>query len=203
MSARSDLWYARLVTTAKITLPLTSLAILSSLFLFAKPPKMAGSSFLNSADLSDYAQHERISRPRFAGMTPNGTAIQISAEIGAPVGNGPKFKTEDLIANIDTPKDVNVRVVAKYGIVDSMNMVAELSGGTSLVTTSGWRAETEGLDFALDKIDVTSRGAIRAEGPIGLLQAGSMTLRSSPDSPKDAPELVLIFQGGVKLIYTP
>ncbi len=205
MAARNLSTHSRLVAWSKIILPLAALAILSSLFLFAKSKDPERGLRLFNGDLAKFASKERITGPRFAGMTPSGVAIRISASEASPRGVGELiFDATDLKANIEMPDGSFVDVVAVRGLIDSTNMMSELTGGITLETSGGYVAKTFGLTFSLDRLDIQSQGGISATGPIGKVSAGSMVLRlADPVNKGDPASYDLVFKNGIKLIYTP
>ncbi|MBZ0130342.1 MAG: hypothetical protein K8F59_14645 [Rhodobacteraceae bacterium] len=205
MTPRRENLYSRFVAAAKIALPLMALAILSSLFLFSKSRDPAAGVQLLDSDLMDYAQKERITAPRFAGLTPSGVAIQIAAREASPrPTGGPSFDAFDLLARVEAPDGGVINVTAATGSIDSLAMMSELSGGIVLDTSYGFVAETHGMTFALDRLDIRSQGRITARGPLGQLEAGEMHvyLRDTGDDDTTAG-YVLDFKRGVKLVYKP
>ncbi len=205
MSARNTNYHSRLVAWTKIILPLVALAILSSLFLFSKTNDPGKGVRLFDGDLTEFASKERITGPRFAGMTPAGVAIQISALEASPrETGGPAFDALELNAKIEMPDGQVVDVVAKRGSIDSLANTAQMTGGITLETSGGYVAKTFGLTFALDKLDIQSQGEITADGPLGSVRAGGMTLKTStPQGPDELPGYDLVFKNGIKLIYKP
>jgi hypothetical protein len=65
------------------------------------------------------------------------------------------------------------------------------------VQTWGYDITTEALDMTLQTAALASRGAVRAAGPLGQLDAGQMSARQTDDG------VVIVFTSGVKLLYTP
>lgn len=205
MAPRRDNLYSRFVAAAKIALPLMALAILSSLFLFSKSKDLTGGVRLQGNELMEFARKERITAPRFAGLTPSGVAIQLAAREASPrASGGPAFDANDLTARVEAPDGGVINVTAATGSIDSLAAMAELSGGIVLDTSYGFVAETFGLTFALDRLDIRSQGQITGRGPLGLLTAGEMHvyLRESGDDDATAG-YVLDFKSGVKLVYNP
>ncbi len=197
--------YSRFVILAKITLPLVALATLSSLFLFSKTNDSGSTIRLTDADLAEFASAERITGPRFAGMTPGGVAIQLSAKEASPrIDGSPAFDATDLRALVELPDGETINVVATRGTVDSGTMSAMLTDRITLKTSYGYTADTQGLEFALDKVDIKSQGAISATGPLGTITAGNLFLGlEDKDDTSTQPGLVLVFKNTVKLVYTP
>jgi len=190
---------------SKIILPLLALAILSSLFLFSKSYDPGDGIRLLQRNLAEFALKERITSPEFAGMTPDGVAIQISAKEASPrITGGPAFDATDLTARIEMPDGAIIDVIASIGSIDSLAKTAELSGGINLKSSLGMTAQTEGLFFKLDKLDIQSQGEVTAQGALGTIHAGELHLTlEEPENPEDEPGYVLSFKNGVKLVYTP
>jgi len=205
MAARVDNRYSRFVVWAKIILPLIGLAILSSLFLFSRSYETGNPAGLFDGDIADFANKERISGPRFAGSTQSGAAIQLSADEASPSVSTPgAFDAHRLTAEIEFPDGQALGVTAESGFVDSINKTAVLSGGIVLTTSYGYVAKSDGMTFALDRLDIRSKGEITATGPLGMITAGQLIMRQDGTNPVDgSPEYVLIFKNRVKLIYKP
>lgn len=199
--ARYGQGYSRAVSWAKIVLPMAAIAILSSLFLFSKSYDPSQNVLLGNKDVAEFAATERITAPRFAGMTPGGVTIQIAAREGKPrAEGGPAFDAVDLNAHIEAPDGTVIDLKAKSGAVDSLAQQAELSNGITIASSHGFVAETFGMTFALDRLHILSQGAVTAKGPLGNLNAGGMEYGSATDQGDTS---LLVFNGGVKLVYTP
>ncbi len=205
MLGHSDNLYSRFVSLAKIILPLIGLAILSSLFLFSKSNEPGSGIRLSDADLSEFASKERITGPRFAGMTPSGIAIQLSADQASPATDGGHaFNASDLRAKVEMPDGATIDIQANRGEVNSLTKQAQLTDGITLKTSLGYVATAHGLTFALDKLDIQSQGELTAVGPLGEISAGNLHVTAQTTKGLENPTgYLLVFQNGVKLIYKP
>ena len=205
MPLASEKTYSRFVVLAKITLPLVALATLSSLFLFSKTNDSSSIIRLSDADLAEFASAEHITKPRFAGMTPDGVAIQLSAKEASPRANdSTAFDASQLKALVELPDGETVNVVAARGSVVSVKRLAVLTDDINLKTSYGYTATTHGLEFSLDKVDIRSQGAISAFGPLGKITAGSFFLGlDETDTTSKQPGIVLVFKTDVRLLYIP
>lgn len=186
-------------------MPLAAIAILSSLFLFSKSRDAGDGVHLYDGDLTEFASKERITSPRFAGMTPSGIAIQVSATEASPLKTGgPSFDATDVVAVVNMPDGEKIDVIAKKGLIDALNNNAELTGGIILKTTDGYIAETFGMTFALSRLNIKSQGEITATSPFGMIKAGSMSIKSvTLPSGDTATGYDLMFSNGIKLVYKP
>jgi lipopolysaccharide export system protein LptC len=75
-----------------------------------------------------------------------------------------------------------------------------LSGGVIVTTSTGYRLETAEVAARLDRTGLESRAPVRATGPAGEITAEGMVLSQDNRTPG---AYVLVFKGGVRLIYQP
>jgi lipopolysaccharide export system protein LptC len=196
---------ARMLSWTKIVLPMASLAILSSLFLFSKSHAPVEGIPTFSGDLDEFVSKERITGPRFTGMTASGISLVIRADEAGPKALGGKtFEAQAMAAIVETPNGGRVDIRAALGVIDPVSMTAKLTDGITLVTSSGYTARTQGLVFALDHLDIRSEGEILANGPLGEIHAGQMNIHGETLDGEDGEVgYAMIFKNGTKLIYKP
>jgi len=194
--------YSRLVGTAKVVLPLTALAILSTLFLVARRIDTEAAIPYATVDVRELAREARIGEPRYAGMTADGAAITVTAARAVPGDAAVStLQAADMVAQIDLADGTVVGITAPAGRLDSPGGLAELAGGAVVTLSTGWRAETATLTAALDATRVVADTRIDATGPLGDLTAGGMVLTQGTRPGEPGP--VLLFTDGVRLLYDP
>ncbi len=198
--AAPDNVHSRIIFWLKIILPLTALAILSTLFLFSRQIATEGTLPFAEVDVEDLARDQRLTAPEFSGLTEDGAAISVRATTARPGTDEGVASAEDLVAAYDVPGGLRIDLSAAQGVLDRTGGRMVLTGGVEIVTSSGYRVTTTGLDSALDRTELVSDGAIRAEAPYGTIDAGGMEISHS-DAEVDG--YVLVFNKGVKLIYEP
>lgn len=193
--------YSRFIALAKVVLPLVALGILATLFLFSKSIDPQTTIPFSDVDVSEIVRDQRIGAPNYAGVTEDGSAISITAKSAQPDAQNSSVVTAKLLsAVIDDLSGGQIDVGAKSGRIDSTNQWAEMTGDVVIITSTGYKITTDGVVIALDKTDVKTTGPIAADGPIGHLEAGQMTLQQTDQTNNHK---VLRFHNGVKLIYTP
>jgi lipopolysaccharide export system protein LptC len=193
--------YSRFVATAKIALPLTALALLATLFLIARQINPDDAIPFAEVDVEEYARQERIGAPEFSGMTADGTLITLSAETALPDPETPgRMTASSLSARIEPTDGSVIEARAVEGVVDGPDKTVELSGGVELTSSSGYRIAAPGIFARLGESEIVATGPVTAEGPPGKIEAQGMELRPSEADP-DA--YVMIFKGGVRLVYNP
>lgn len=197
--AQSIATYSRVVAWLKIIFPLSALALLSTLFLFSRSIDPEKSIPFAEVDVKELAREPRISSPEFSGMTADGAAITISA-VSAKTD---PVKLDDatidrLSAVIQTPDGAEITAEADEGSIEDAR-VARLSGNIHIETSNGYSIQTDELTADLDKTLISSGGAITAEGPVGTISAGKMTVLLQNNTGTS----LLVFKQGVQVLYLP
>lgn len=192
--------YSRFVAWMKIVLPLMALAILSTLFLVSKT-RDAGTSLPYSAvELDELARQQRLTRPRYSGLTQDGTAISFLADDARPDPEiSGRFVSQRLTAQLNLPTGAEILLIAGSGFVDPGEAMSGLDGGVAIETSTGYMLRTDEVENALDQTRVVARGGVVGVAPMGQISAGQMEItRHAIDT-----GYVMLFTGGVKLVYDP
>lgn len=196
--ARAGGRYSQVVAWLKILLPLSALALMSTMFLVARQTgseaEIPFAEQLREAGRTD----EQVGSPYFAGTTERGDALTFEATRARPVSEG-RIAADELTARIGLTDGGTVDFRAPNAMFTDGSAMATLSGGVEIDSSTGYRVQTESLKAAIDRIDLESDGEVRADGPAGTLTAGKM--RILPSGPAD--EVQMIFTGGVKMVYEP
>lgn len=203
MAAR-DKFRSRLVAWLKILLPLAALGILSTLFLFSRTIDPTRAIPYAKVDVKKLAREPQITAPNYAGVTADGTAISVTAAKAKPGTGGTQgASASDVTATLEGTDGKITTADAAEGTIDPAGGVMTLIGGVTINTPAGYNIDTEALTLLLNRTHLQSAGAVTAEGPLGRIEAGSMVLdRAGGPADKKAP-YVLVFNGGVKLVYQP
>ncbi len=189
-------FHSKLVGWFKILLPLAALALLSTLFLFARSP--AEEPAISFAELDKLAQEQRITAPRFSGVSDDGAVIAITAATAKPEPNESLTITGPTLS-LAAPDGTQLTVKAGFGTINTANQTAELGGLARLETSSGYVMETEGLTADLTTGEITSTGPLEIQAPYGDVKAGKVTILAASDGTGQRMD----FTGGVKLLYDP
>ena len=193
-----DNLYSAVVGWAKIILPLCALGLLSTLFLFARgqnePVDIAFS------EVQAIAREQRLSAPRFSGVTDDGAILSVSARTATPDSSRPDAITiDDIALKMDNRGGSSLEVTATTGEIDGRAQIARLTGLARLQTSSGFEMEANGLTASLKTGIVTSDGLLEIRAPFGELTAGQVTFEvSAEDSGQQ-----MLFTEGVRLLYVP
>ncbi|WP_226779865.1 hypothetical protein [Oceaniglobus trochenteri] len=198
--ASYDNFHSRLVAWLKVVLPLVALAILSTLFLVSRKADPERAIPYSEVEVAAILREQRIESPDYSGMTRDGTAITMAAESARP-DTAERVTARTLRARVETPDGGILAMTAGSGVIDTAAQRADMEGGVRIETSTGYVIDTAGLSAALDATDVETTGAITARGPMGDLEAGQMALRQGDGG--EGPAYVLVFKGGVHLIYRP
>jgi lipopolysaccharide export system protein LptC len=198
--ARADNTYSRIVAGMKILLPLAALGLLSTLFLISRTIDPSKSVSLAEIDVERRAQELGVTNPSFAGVTAQGDAVSITADMARPDADNPgQFSADRVRGEIRLSGGTVIDLHAAGARLDQGAMTATLLGGVRISSSTGYEIETERLDTQLNALSAESAGPVRATGPIGSIEAGRMHLHHNSDT--DTAEM--LFTGGVMLIYVP
>ncbi|WP_347311796.1 hypothetical protein [Defluviimonas sp. SAOS-178_SWC] len=192
--------HSRVVFWLKIIMPLLALAILSTLFLFSRRIDTDQALPYAEVDVEELARDQRLTAPEYSGVTVDGAALMIQAHTARPGTDTGAATADNLVAVYEAPGGLRIDLSAAEGRIDEGAGRMSLTGDVRIVTSSGYRMATPGLDSALDRTELHSNGAVRAEAPYGTIDAGNMEIRHED---AEIPGYVLLFNEGVKLIYQP
>lgn len=193
--------YSRLVAWLKVLLPLGALAILSTMFLVARTIDPSQAIPFAQIDVNELAREQRITAPHYTSVTADGTAISVSADSAKPdPGIAGRAAATGLKARIETPEGGTADLAAAQGQVDTGADRVVFEGAVTIDTATGWHLTAPRLTSALQQTDVTADGPVTGTGPAGTLEAGGLRLTSGD---RQDSSYVLVFSGGVKLVYDP
>jgi len=197
-----DNLYSRAVVWVKIALPLLALGLLSTLFLFSRNLNSGRGALYPDPDIETLAREPRLTAPAYAGVAKDGAAISVVASVVRPdADDGRTIRAEELRATIDAADGLHVELSSDRGAFYEGERRVVMSGAVHAETSTGYRIGTEELVADLDGILLSTETAVTAESPFGTLEAGRMEFGRTPDSAQK--NYVLVFNGGVKLIYAP
>ena len=196
--ASADNLHSQLVGWAKILLPLGALALLSTLFLFSRGQNEPTEIALS--EIEAIAREQRLSAPRFSGVTEDGSIISITARSARPDdGRADLVSIDDLRMRMDYTNGSHLEVTGTEGEVDGRNEIARFLGLARLTTSTGYEMETNGLIAELGTGIVTTDGLLEVRAPFGELTAGQVTIQVSADNVGQH----MLFTNGVRLVYRP
>lgn len=198
--AQDGLTYSRVVAFLKVVLPLAALALLSTLFLFARNGTPTSTIPFAQVDLEKRARDQQITAPYIAGKNKRGDLIALTASTARPdPDNATRILVNKLDARIDLVGGQRVTFSSENGMVDSGDQLAMLAGGVLILTSTGYSARTQTLTTSMSELLAETDDRIEATGPLGDFTAGAMRLSPDPET----GEPYLVFTNGVKLVYTP
>ncbi len=197
--ARADR-HTRVVGWLKVALPLAALAILSTLFLVARRIDPEDALPYAEVDVEELAREPRMTAPTYAGTTSDGASVTLTADEARPASDGSPAQAAGLRLDLATPDGGETELVAADAQMDDTAQELVLSGGVTVTTSTGYRLETAEVAAKLDRTGLESRAPVRATGPVGEITADGMVLSQDNRTPG---AYVLVFKGGVRLIYQP
>lgn len=196
--------YTRFIKALKYVLPLVALGLFVSIFTFSKQDAIRDGLIFTTAEMADLATGQKITKPHFAGVTSNGEAFTLSAKQALPDAPKPtRIVLEFPNAQINTSKGLAITSKATTGVLDIKGKLATLTGDVSMETSNGYTARSEEITIDFRTGNASSNGRILAQGPAGSIEAGGLEARQNLDIAPTGGQAVLLFTGGVKLVYIP
>lgn len=198
--ADAGLTHSRVVAFLKVVLPLAALALLSTLFLFARNIEPTANIPFAQIDLEERARDQQITAPYIAGKNNRGDLVALTASTAKPdPEDAGRIFVNKLDARIDLKEGQRVTFSSEDGLVDNTQQKVSLIGGVLILTSTGYSVRTENLTASLAELSAVAESKIEAMGPLGEFTAGGMRLAPDPET----KEPHLFFTNGVKLLYTP
>ncbi|WP_322893272.1 MULTISPECIES: LPS export ABC transporter periplasmic protein LptC [unclassified Yoonia] len=194
----ADNLYSQWVGWAKILLPLCAIALLSTLFLFARNPSDA--TDIPMAQVADLARDQQMTAPEFSGITDTGAVVVVSARSARPAEERPDAASvTDLRVRMDNPDGSRLEMTGVTGELDGRVRSARFTGLVRLNTSTGYVMETSAMTVMIDNGTAMSDGFVEIRAPMGNLTAGQVTFRADGSNRGQQ----MLFTGGVRLIYQP
>lgn len=194
-------FHTRMIGWLKVILPLTALVILSTLFLVARTINPDDALPYADVDVEERLREPRMTAPTFATITDDGAALTVSADEARPAaadGAGPSASA--LNGLLETPDGGTTTLVAGAGRMDPAARQILLSDGVTVSSSTGWTVVGDRLTADMDTTDIALPDPVTATGPAGVVTADTMRLTQDA---RHTGAYVLVFNGTVKLIYTP
>jgi lipopolysaccharide export system protein LptC len=198
---RYDNFHSALVAWLKVLLPLIALGILSTLFLVTRTIDPENAIPFAEVDLDERAREPRLTQPTWAGVTEDGASLTVhatEARPGAEGGADPTAKT--VRARLETPGGGRTDIAAASATLNEARHEVTLSGGVTIITSTGYAVETPGLRARLDRTGAESEGPVTGTGPAGKIAAGGLRITADPQA---EGSYQLVFDKGVRLVYDP
>ena len=198
--AASENLHSKLVVWAKVTLPLLALALLATLFLFARQIDPTDAIPYAEVDVEERAREPRLTQPTYAGVTSDGSSLSLTAAEARPDSATGVATALGIEGKMQTPDGATTNLSANTAVLNSTAGVMTLSGDVSITTSSGYAIKSDALVTNLNETGLSSPGPVTAISPMGTIKANEMQLS---EDPKIAGAYLLVFKGRVKMLYTP
>ena len=196
----SDRLYSQIVGGLKVLLPLIAIGSLSTMFLMSKSaPDQSKLPFAQSG-LVEKIRDQQLSQPYFSGTTKAGDAISLSAMSirPDPVVSG-RILAKNVLTTLSEASGNQVTLAGANGQYTDTSSLLELDQGVQIVSHDGYQFSATDLDLNVETFAMIANGPIQGTGPQGIITADRLEV--SRENPQGG--FLIVFKGGVKLIYTP
>ncbi|NNK66268.1 MAG: hypothetical protein HKO95_05985 [Rhodobacteraceae bacterium] len=193
-------FYSRFVGWLKILLPLVALGILSTVFFLARAPEVDPVLPYATPSGAPITASDMIADPSFVGVTRDGAAVNLRARSVQPTAEDVpgRLLADRLTSRVETRDGRSIDSRADSGRIDTEAQTADLDGRVDVATSDGFTLVARDVKTRLDRVEIASTEPVSAQTPMGTLEAGGFSVTSD-----EGDGYVLVFNGGVKLIYAP
>lgn len=182
--------YSRFVGLMRFVLPATALVLVALLMLW---PRLMGGGLIAPmfVDASKQLEQMQMRQPRYVGQTSEGRPFTVRAETAETTPTAPdRIQLDRLVAQVDTQRR-ELELAALSGVYRRDDQELDLAGGIEVLTSDGYRLETESARVLLEHGRVIGQRPITGTGPAGELSANRFEIRNGGE--------VLRFEGRVKV----
>jgi len=190
--------YSRFVELMRVLLPATALALVGLVVLW--PHLTGGYTGLIMPTLSSQevarADVMRMHEPRYVGRTDSAEPYEVTAATAfLDPGRPNLIRLDRLAADIATTGRRDLKLAALHGLYNRASEKLDLNGDVELLTSDGYRFETQSALINLKAGRVQGAEPIAGSGPAGTLEADRFEILDGGDR--------LRFQGRVKVTVRP
>ena len=190
--------YSRIIAWLKVSLPLLALGILSTLFLISRAVDPPASIPFADTEVQERLTNQQVTGPYFSGTSVAGDQIAFVAEtVTTPNGETGRNRAEKIDLTVDLASGTRMTVKANQAELDIARDQTELTGDVEISTSTGYVLQSELLQLHMSELEMISPDAVTGLTPVGDIEAGMMRVFT----PEGQSESVMLFTGGVKLIY--
>jgi lipopolysaccharide export system protein LptC len=193
--------YSRVIGFLKITLPLVALVLMATVFLVATPVDPSRAIELAEIDVLDRAQDPRLSGASFAGVTSDGTALRVEAETARSDPEARlRFQADNLRLSLSAPGGDWIEAHSAMGRIDRGTGGFVMSELVQITASDGTVLHAPHLEGLLDATRIEAPAGLSARGPMGEITAPQARILRDTQG---GGGFVVVFTGGVRLLYTP
>ncbi len=192
--------HSRLVAWLKILLPLAALALLSTLFMLARPPTQPGQAPFGQDGVRSGAAEEVVRQPVYTGRTADGAALAVRAAEVRPGGSGDGPVTALTVeAELQTSGGGWIWLEAGRATWTQEGGALVFEDGVEIESSAGYALVTARMVVTVESYAADTEGTVEGRAPAGTIRADRLQVQAA-DSPGQAR---LLFTGRVKLVYQP
>lgn len=162
------------VQAAKIGLPLIALGVVASFFLLSNARYDDAVTF-DGVDISALGEGLKLTNPRFTGATAKGEPFVVTAEWALPDGPRPEnVELSNVKGELNLIDGRFIELSALGGNIQPQANIVELSGSVTFMASDGHELLASRARLEADKNTLTAEGPVKASGPMGRIEAGSL-----------------------------
>ena len=192
--------YSAVVRWMKVVLPIGALVLIGLIFVQGDD-RGAVIDMQSAADAAILGAGLTLENPRFAGTTEDGQPFIVTAKSALPDGAVPnRIELDQPSGEVRLGDGMILTVTATSGEMFRKDELLHLNGDVTLVTSNGYRAETETVELDIAAKSAVVPHRVHAVGPRGGISADRMEVSQATGAKR---LLNALFEGNVKVVFQP
>ncbi len=197
---RADNAYSQFVALAKIVLPVVGLGLLSSLFLLSNENSEGGDLPFSEVELEEIVETQSVFGPRYNTVLDNGASVTLNARTARPVLTSPgEYRAFDLTGQMTTVSGEVITLEGGAAHISQDTKIATIEDGLRIVHSDGYVLTARGGASSFDGLRAQSEGDVVITGEDIVIAAERAEITADPETEAQ----VIVFSGGVRVLYTP
>lgn len=191
--------YSRTVRWMKVVLPIGAVLLIGLIFLAgnSRDPIVGSESMMDAATLGAGL---RLENPRFAGVTDSGEPFVVTAISALPDGAMPdRVDLDRPSSELHLSDGRRINVTSHAGQFYRIGERLVLDGDVRVVTSDGYRVETDHVDIDLEAREADVPGTFSVAGPSGELDSDRASMRTEGTG----RAMIFRFEGNVRVKFDP
>jgi len=189
--------YTRFVGIMRLALPAAAIFLLMLLVAWPMLSDRPGADFaIVMEEVGEVTGELRMVNPHYTGTDARGRTFSVTAKEAFPDKPDPdEIRLTELEANILDDQGQDIHITANTGYYYPKWEQLRLEGNIRVNSSKGYTALGEQAEIDLQSGTLISRSRVRAEGPLGTLEADTMRAGQADET--------ITFEGGVKMTINP
>lgn len=169
--------HSLLVRAMRIVLPLASIGMVAAYVTIVTATARLSSSIERKGQVTSINRELAMDNPRYEGITKDGGKFLVAARSAVPdLGSLNRIKLNQIAGDLTDVRRATTEFKAERGLFDTKTNLLELSGGVTVATATGIRAELDTATIATREGTLRSENEARVTAPQGTIRSDRLQI---------------------------